>query len=457
MAEAPWDLAEPLCDQQGGACYSHVLKADLRPGTFVLMMGRSSTTSAPLDQDRDDVVARIVSVVRSQEPSSVRVNIFRHMKEAQQTEGFLRPNRLSENHLRHVTEIIQTTELRVVSTRDIVNLAFVFTMEALQDPSNFFSSCQGMILAFVLRFRFVPNNRGEPLLDEVQDGYCLPFPSSYRSSMYHDCFARRVWNNIISIKLEITKLLGRYSQNQGLFTREQGRLPNITKETWGFLKLQFANFFDDSGSGMSCRVRVHRVIESGGVVKAIRVKKTCTVLQFETVAHLQQLCNVFGDGVTAGQRCRLPKVSAPKTLWINDLINVVCGSGEPEPVFNKRTAQDGVDLAYDGSTELFVTLRYRRYAYDTSLEGCDPLLASLLRRQSLFSKHEDEDDGEMPIILIGSELEDSNGCLYRVVGLADVRSVLARCFHPRLNNPRYGKEKVIDIDLANELIQQRLN
>ena len=136
---------------------------------------------------------------------------------------------------------------------------------------------------------------------------------------------------------------------------------------------------------------------------------------------------------------------------------MVCGSGEPEPVFNKRTAQDGVDLAYDGSTELFVTLRYRRYAYDTSLEGCDPLLASLLRRQSLFSKHEDEDDGEMPIILIGSELEDSNGCLYRVVGLADVRSVLARCFHPRLNNPRYGKEKVIDIDLANELIQQRLN
>ncbi len=85
------------------------------------------------------------------------------MKEAQQTEGFVCPEMPSENHLRHRTEIVQTTELRVIPTVDIVNLSFVFTMASLRDPSNLFSTCQGMILAFILRFRLVPNDGGGTL------------------------------------------------------------------------------------------------------------------------------------------------------------------------------------------------------------------------------------------------------------------------------------------------------
>ena len=172
------------------------------------------------------------------------------------------PETLSENHLRHLTEIVQTTELRVIPTVDIVNLSFVFTMAFLRDPSNLFSTCQGMILAFILRFRLVPNDGGgtltqKPLLEEVPDGYCLPFPSCYKNARYHNCFARRIWHNIISIKMMITKLLGRYSQQQGLFGRERGRLTNVTSETWGFLNRQFANLFGDSGSGLSTRVCVY--------------------------------------------------------------------------------------------------------------------------------------------------------------------------------------------------------
>ncbi len=65
-----------------------------------------------------------------------------------------------------MTEIVQTTKLRVIPTVDIVNLPFVFTMASLRDPSNLFSSCQGIILAFILRFRLVPNDSHAERLDK---------------------------------------------------------------------------------------------------------------------------------------------------------------------------------------------------------------------------------------------------------------------------------------------------
>jgi hypothetical protein len=181
----PWDLTEPHCD--AAPFYSDVLKANLLPGTFVLLgtTGGSATPSRSI-KAKEDVVARIVAVV-STHPSFLSVNIFRFLTEAPKTEGFLSPNVLNENHFRHLTEIVQLTELRVVPTNEIVNLSFVFTMASLQDPSNLFSTCQEMILAFLLRFRLGdPSASARPVLMEVPAGSCLPFPSNYKNSSYHD-------------------------------------------------------------------------------------------------------------------------------------------------------------------------------------------------------------------------------------------------------------------------------
>jgi hypothetical protein len=59
-------------------------------------------------------------------------------------------------------------------------------------------------------------------------------------------------------------------------------LSNFTAEAWGFLCLQFFDIFDAAGCGTSIRLRHHRVIESGLVIKAARVSKHCTILRFET-------------------------------------------------------------------------------------------------------------------------------------------------------------------------------
>ena len=54
----------------------------------------------------------------------------------------------------------------------------------------------------------------------------------------------------------------------------------------------------------------------------------------------------------------------------------------------------GVDLEFDGSCELYITIRYSRYAYySPDLDGCDPLLASLIRRRPL-TKEEKSDTNE---------------------------------------------------------------
>jgi hypothetical protein len=266
-----WHEVEPDDDEGGGvvathSCYSKQLKTDLVPGTFVLVVASAKISSNSSRQGRD-IVARIVRTVGGGPPLSVEVNIFRKMSEVvarrqqEQREHTLLPQGLRECHLRHIPEIVQTTELRVVAMTDITNLAFVFTTESLEDTRNFyFTYCQGMENAFLLRYRVNPprednssNQHAEeetPFLIDIPMRCCLPFPSCYANSRYHDCFARRIWNNIVLVKLEIMKLLGRYSQRQGLFGCECARL-YLTAETWGFICLQRNDVLKASDFGSS--------------------------------------------------------------------------------------------------------------------------------------------------------------------------------------------------------------
>ena len=180
-------------------------------------------------------------------------------------------------------------------------------------------------------------------------------------------------------------------------------------------------------------MHLHRVVKSGLVVKAARIQKTCSVVRFATKIEPLRLCGVFGESVTAGKRCRLTKISSPKSLWINNINNVVCGFSLCEPVFNARTPHDGIDMEYDGVYELFITMRYTRHAFtQNSLEltgGCDPLLALLIRRlnphllvqtnncDELREVFPIDDDSDSDTIMHESEFQDDDGCVYRVTSM----------------------------------------
>ena len=470
MVNSPfWDSVEPHWEEDGAPpfpCYSKTLKAYLIPGTFVLLSTRNDT-------QHGCVIARIVDMIIDTSSCmplrnvSVKVNIFQRLTEfvAGTTVGFMHPEALDDNHLRYLPEIVQTAELRVISSDDIMNLAFVFfTRTVLKDSTNLFSTCQGMTNAFILRFRTQQPEVESSLLTNVPDGYCLPFPSSYTSNarFYHDCFPCRIWNSVVSVKLEITKLLGRYLHLQGLYCKEHCRLSNFTAEAWGCLRLQFDDIFDDAACGMSTRIRRHRVNESGLVVKAVQVSSSCTILRFETKTHLQHLCNVFGELATVGQRCRLPKISVPKPLWRNDIINVVYGSDIQEPVFNAKTVCDGIDLEFDGRSELFITVRYRRFSYTGAnslvVSECDPLLSALICRRDPYDDlraHEPAEEDHV-IIAHGSEFQDYDGCLYEVLISVGTTHVRCRCIYPQRDNPLHGLEKLFNLPTAHELIERRL-
>jgi hypothetical protein len=274
------------------------------------------------------------------------------------------------------------------------------------------------------------------------------------------------------VKLEMTKMMGRYSQQQGLFGRESARL-YFTAEAWGFLCLQCSGFLSLDELQLSKRFRVHRMIESGLVVKAARIQKTCTILRFATKRELKGLCGILGESIIAGQRCRLPKSAHPKSLWINDIINAVCGCNVRESGFVLRSEYDGIDLEFDGLCELYVTMRYSRYTYTnrTSKEECDPLLYSLICRCNPYNTFQDGDENaeqqqqevsladdcaDELLIVHESEFEDPDGGrVYRVSGINST-NVIAVCVYPRHNNPLLGSEKLFDIVLAKELIRQRL-
>ena len=463
-----WDEVEPLphCDPADNriptVCYSQHLKAHLLRGTFVLLFRPSNNVS--LAGSAGIVVARIVDVLEAPTITttpSVKVNIFKAMTEFSATETFHHPKVLVEPHLRHLPEIVQTSEICLIPSDEIVNLAFVFTTTSLQDSSNLFSICQGMSIAFLVRYRILSQERrsSEPVvMIDLPESCCLPFPSSYPNSGHHDCFASRMWHRVICVKLELAKLLGRYTQQQGLYGKEICRLSNFTPESWAFLKLQFANAASSSdestvlvSAGASIRIRWHRVSQSGLIlVKAAQVSKSCKILRFETKAHLKHLCTVFGESSTAGQRCRLPKISAPKPLYLNDVINVVCcGSDIGESEFNARTVRDGIDLEFDGRNELFISVRYSQFLAYTAkclvLNECDPLLSSLIRRcdpiqRDICDESDDDEeidntmdgeDGDDSKITIrkGSEFEDRDGCLYRVASMNLTHIVLYASIH----------------------------
>jgi hypothetical protein len=203
-AQAPaamaWDNTEPHCD--AGSVYSIHLKADLLPGTFVLLGCQAHGDGAHDDTvstNSEMVVARIISFSTAESSSAVTVNIFKRLNEVlMRQEGILHPPVLQDNHLRHLQEIVQTTELRVVSASDIMNLCFVFTSSSLfggDTSSTLASTCQGMALAFLLRFHLSDSHAGGLVLSEVPPKCCLPFPSSYQvctSNAFYSCVSLSV-------------------------------------------------------------------------------------------------------------------------------------------------------------------------------------------------------------------------------------------------------------------------
>jgi hypothetical protein len=184
------------------------------------------------------------------------------------------------------------------------------------------------------------------------------------------------------------------------------------------------------------------------------------------------LCDVFGEAITAGQRCRLPKIRSPKPLSKNDIVNVVCGSETPEEVYNPQTLCNGIDMEFDGISDLFICIRFHRTAYigvKSDTEAIDPLLSSLISQHNPYQQHigqigselETSRQGNPQVTHIAEESEfEYDGCIFRVTKTNRERDgcINAKCIYPRgTDNLWYDTERTFDIELVKDLIAERLD
>lgn len=128
------------------------LKTDLVSCTFVF-----DVASADIG-DSSGVVPRIVKAVRGNPASFfAEVNIFKQVLEVVgQRDNILMCQGVAEKLLRHIPEIVQTMELKVITMTDITNMAFVYTEAFLKDTLNFYFTCQRLENALPLRYRINP-------------------------------------------------------------------------------------------------------------------------------------------------------------------------------------------------------------------------------------------------------------------------------------------------------------
>ena len=152
--------------------YCERLRAYISPGTFVMIDWEDTDETLIENENSNLVVGCIVRSVNdckkdTPETKCLVVNLFRHCNEKLFKDLHLR--QIIDLRIRDIPEILQTTHCINIPTKAIASLAFVFSLDELED--NEAIGCQGMDSLYLLRF----TAKGEP----VNPKWCLPYPSRY--------------------------------------------------------------------------------------------------------------------------------------------------------------------------------------------------------------------------------------------------------------------------------------
>lgn len=152
---------------------------------------------------------------------------------------------------------------------------------------------------------------------------------------------------------------------------------------------------------VTTRSQAKRSFLSGLEVTSKRVKKSGTLLRFQTHADIYRLILLLGDTAIADVRQRRPKLGYSHALQRHDAINTIVGSPDDNQPFRRRTNCDGVDFEYIvHDATLHLTVRYRKYQVrrnsDGNLVDCpSTYLSRLINRETVYREEERRvgDDG----------------------------------------------------------------
>ena len=270
---AEWLATKPFVTRL--PIYWERLRSYLSPGTFVIFdppeddaaVGQSKLLIGCI------VEAKNCSDHADEQSFGLVINLFQVLDESQINELIICP--IQDICIRNIPEIVQTECCLTVPTNSVTSIAFVFSLGQLE--RNEAMGCNGMDTLFLLRYRIDTQ--------PVHPEWCLPYPSYYPA--YHsnlpDCYPSRIWNALKVIRSEITRLMGRYSEKQGLYNTVRSKV-TINNETWEYLVSKVSDVMGLPRTAITTSVK--RLLLPGFTLKSVRLVSNSQMIRFETL-HVQ--------------------------------------------------------------------------------------------------------------------------------------------------------------------------
>jgi hypothetical protein len=374
--------------------YCPQVEAMLTPGNWVVF--RNDDTNFESEEDEDVSVGLILKIDASKQ-QALQVNVFINL-----TKDLISQLRIRLDNnplLKWIPHILRTTRSKWITAKSVSSIAWVFNPTDLERRPN--EGHQGMSNLFLLAY----DDTGALIVNG-----CHSFCSGYTFYALNlsDCYQERVWNGIQTLRAEICRHLGRYSEKQGSYTRVSSNIV-VGREAWRFLLLKVGKKVRLPLNRLAMTTK--RLLQPGLLLRSTPISGNSTMVRFETQSELSILSSVLGELVTVEVRKRRPKYGVVDSLHVNDIINVVAGSEEREIPFRHRTTKQGIDLIYDGTNHVRIRMRYQRYQYLLPIEDSCPstiLSRALARKIPLGadgseSSSEEETSDDDSSMVVGDE------------------------------------------------------
>jgi hypothetical protein len=281
--------------------------------------------------------------------------------------GYVINSRVLQFPARLLREVSVSKTKKEVAEEALKEICFVFSEFDLEDPK--YSWCAGVKNAYFLSstvsgIEYEARILGcEDTVSEMRklrvDDEHLPFP--VESDLGVVTYAETVWFGLLSIYETLQKGLNRYGKKQPLHfniasTLSPGVFVYLMRQVKAVVEIH-------ERPNKSSRVRT-----GAGFTKFRKVGnyRAYRVLRFDSDDTLKLLRSILGISCTEGIRSRAPSLKnfpQGKLLHEFSYLHYIKGKNEVEVPFVSRTSRRGIDLRFDGYSQLKVSGRFKKWLY----------------------------------------------------------------------------------------------
>lgn len=442
----------------------------LRSGDNVIFMSKTESRSLPgqiIDiQDYRDVPNKERPfVLNVRKHGRTRMILMRHRrilkgKEIPPIDPFLYCH-IPEG----IEEVVDTLELEWVQWNFVISPCFIFHADTLQRG---LFTCSGMERLYYIRFSSSRNGKMIP----IRENKWCPF---YRDELFPDAesYPEVLWNNIVSMKHEVNKVLCRGGQWDGRTVTAKLQCP---PSFFRYVKDELEEVFGDQIRKKTIRCqRQRKVMFDTLAVTRRKVTHRGELIRILNEDQLDVVRKIFGLSFGVGVLQPLPSLkflranpSVSATVWLrnSDPVRIVSCIAEREHIDDglAKPVCDNAQSSREGSKTMKIMCSYRGMdiRYTAVKYGFSEVSIQLrfvkVRGDSnvvkkLFEKGEyDGSDGDSSSIMVseGDFITLESNRVYRVSAIGE--DGMVRCVSPA--NP-INEPIVISIDEANEALSRQ--